>query len=422
MPNIKAANYPDANSGYGDPWTPEGKERLYELRQQYRLPWQEFQARFYPNRSMHSLQQTYSVIKMQKENDAAARSQTPLDRPSKHNLSYRPPAAKRTRRAVAEDESPRPEESEASEDSDDEEVRDIQPSGQKTLNPAGLRARRGSVQGTRNVSNEEKAVSPNGPRRSKVPARTHTSSTNASSSTAGERSVLVAIPPASSNPSPATEKKIQSQDGRQSLEPLLTLDDLERCEDGIWESFMKHASIVTKNAANYQIEKVRADAAVASEQKAIKDAEEAAEKYKEQLGHLQTLLQRQNSMIEKQTSELEEVKQANEALKKDFEDFQKRNAAVIQQAQTQGDSRCERCDEKDDELKAVSVAGTSFRDLKGLLSTLHEMRAHLEDTIHPNIWKAGPLPALWDKIERCFRGVDESMSSMRSGEQSQASD
>lgn len=373
-----------------------------------------------------------------------------MNRPSKHNLNYKPPPAKRTRRAVAEDESPigteRSEESEESEDSDNEEIRDIQPSGQKTLNTvslyhardraslslgtdineAGMRARRGSVQETRNVANEAKTVSPNRPRPSKVPARTHTSSTNASSSTAGDCSVSVAILPANSNPSPATEKKTQSQDGRQSSEPLLTLDDLERCEDGIWESFMKHASIITKNAANYKTEKVRADAAVASEQKAIKDVEKAAEKYKEELGHLQNLLQRQNSMIEKQTSELEEVKQANEALKKDFEDFQKRNATVIQQAQTQGDSRCERCNEKDDELKTASVAGASIRDLKDLLSTLHEkcdeMRTHLEDTIHPNIWKAGPLPALWDEIERCFRGVDEGMSSIRSGGQSQASD
>ncbi|KAL2005612.1 hypothetical protein VTN00DRAFT_10105 [Thermoascus crustaceus] len=449
MPNFKAANNPDANSGYGDPWTPEGKERLYELRQQYKLPWQEFQERFYPKRSMRSLQQTYSVLKIQKENDAAARAQTTLNRPTKHNLNYKPPPAKRTRRTVAEDESPtgteRSEESGESEDSDDEEVRDIQPSGQKTLNTvslyhnrdlaspslgteineAGMRTRRGSVQENRDVANETKTVSPNRPRQSKVPVRAYTSSTDVSSSAAGDRSVSVAIPTANSNPSPATEMKTQSLDGQQSSKSLLTVDDLKRCEDGIWESFMKHASIVTKNAANYKTEKARADAAVASEQKAIKDAEEAAEKYKEQLGHLQDRLQRQNSMIEKQTSELDEVKQANEALKKDFEDFQKRNATAIQQAQ-EGDSRCETCSKKDDELKAASGAGNSIRDLNVLFLTLHEkcdeMRTHLENTIHPNIWKAGPLPALWDEIERCFRGVGENMSSIRSGGQSQASD
>lgn len=52
MPNFKAANYPDANSGYGDPWTPEGKERLYELRQQYKIPWQEFQEASCPSTAL----------------------------------------------------------------------------------------------------------------------------------------------------------------------------------------------------------------------------------------------------------------------------------------------------------------------------------------------------------------------------------
>jgi len=45
MSNVESASNPKpVNSGFGDPWTPDEKQRLYELRQQYKnLTWQEFQ-------------------------------------------------------------------------------------------------------------------------------------------------------------------------------------------------------------------------------------------------------------------------------------------------------------------------------------------------------------------------------------------
>lgn len=266
------------------------------------------------------------------------------------------------------------------------------------------------------ITNEAKFLSQNTPK----PLNEQGHTTNPSMSSASRSSpedvvVQVTIPTeqsiaARSKPRPVAEKEILHTD--RSHSSVLTFDDLERCEDGIWGSIMTHAAAITKKAANYKTEKARADAAVASEQKALEDVQ----KYKEELASLQSLVQKQNSMIEQQRYELEEAKKTNETLKEDFEDFKKMNSVAIQK--DHGGSRCEACKTKDGKIKEVlNIASDSHRYLSALFSSLrqkhNEFRTHSEECIHPNFWSIGLLPSLANEIEEYFHRMEENMISIR---------